>query len=98
VQWIYAQKVDMRKLKEEAAGQIKTQILVFVWALVERLQIPLLRDFEMLSFEDFKHPEHVVSQLQHCQCMLTLFSKNLGIPYPVNLTDKLCQEFRQQPG
>ena len=44
VQWIYTQKVDSSKPKEEAAGELKTQSLVFVWALAERLQIPRLQN------------------------------------------------------
>jgi len=44
IQWMYSKTVDTRVLKEEAAGESKSQSLVFLWALAERLQIPRLQN------------------------------------------------------
>ncbi|KAE9381288.1 hypothetical protein N431DRAFT_457889 [Stipitochalara longipes BDJ] len=44
IQWMYTQKVDTRKLKEEAAGEIKSQSLVYLWALAESVQIPRIQN------------------------------------------------------
>ncbi|PMD39679.1 hypothetical protein L207DRAFT_583539 [Hyaloscypha variabilis F] len=63
VQWIYTQKVDSSKLKEEAAGELKTQSLVFVWALAERLQIPRLQNAVIRELQALRNRGEPVATL-----------------------------------
>ena len=44
LQWIYTQKVDIRKISEQPEGEVKSQSLVFLWVLAEKLQIPRLQN------------------------------------------------------
>jgi hypothetical protein len=44
VQWIYTQKVDVRRITEQPAGEVKSQSLVSLWVLAEKLQIPRLQN------------------------------------------------------
>jgi hypothetical protein len=51
VQWIYTQNVGVRKITEKPAGERKSQSLVQLWILAEKLEIPRLQNAVVREFQ-----------------------------------------------
>jgi hypothetical protein len=54
VQWLYTQKVDIRKITEKLAGERKSQSLVQLWILAEKLEMPRLQNAVVREFQTMR--------------------------------------------